>query len=298
MSVAGAPPSIEYDEAPETGESVPGRPAWRDLVLCFAIAVLGALVAGLPPPLSVPVALLAVLLVPGYALSIVLLPSDEHADSVQRLALGFGLSLGVLAIVALVLENVGGGMRPGSIRAGVTICSLALLVVAALRRARSRPRAALYSWPPAVTAARSRAERFTRAIVVASLVAAGFAYVVAVSDQPPRPTAFYVLGEAQKIAQYPREASVGETVTLHLGIEQAEDRAGTYEVILRRGEQQLARLGPIAVQPAGRWEGDLSFVADRAGPDQELAVELTGTGEPHPLRTLRLWIDVREGRSG
>src|SRR5687768_3942734 len=54
MSVAGAPPSIQYDEAPETGESVPGRPAWRDLVLCFAIAVLGALVAGLPPPLSVP----------------------------------------------------------------------------------------------------------------------------------------------------------------------------------------------------------------------------------------------------
>ena len=237
------------------------------------------------------------MLVPGYALAAAVLPTDEISDLAERLALGFGLSLGIVAILAQVLDRTAGGLSADAIRVAVTATSLGLLLVAALRRRRAGPAAAAAAGARSIPGT-SRAVRFTRVIAVASVLVAGFAYVVAITNQPPRPTAFFVLGPEGKLADYAREVAVGETVRLRIGVDQGDDGAGSYEASLVRNGRVVATAGGIQVRNGQRWEGELTFVADQAGPDQELLIQLGSPAATQPLRTLRLWIDVRERAAG
>jgi uncharacterized membrane protein len=82
----------------------------------------------------VPTGLLAVLVVPGYALTAVLFPSDEHVDRIERLALALGVSIALVGMQAYALDWVSGGLSPENIRTCVAATSACLLVVALIKR--------------------------------------------------------------------------------------------------------------------------------------------------------------------
>ena len=84
----------------------PGRLALGEIPWLLLLAAVGALVALLSVPV-VPRTLLGlplVLFLPGYALVSALFPSREGLDDIERVALGFGLSLALIPLIVLGIE--------------------------------------------------------------------------------------------------------------------------------------------------------------------------------------------------
>jgi uncharacterized membrane protein len=285
-------PALEPDETAE-------RPTrqWGDLVAIALLAMVGLAATGAPAPIRIPLGMLAALFVPGYALIAAIFPTDEQIDMLERLGLALAGSFGLIVVQALVLDRLPNGLSPEMIRAVVTSSSIALLFVAAVRRARWPGGGRV--WKRSTTPLRTtRAGRFTRAIAVASLVIAALAYVLTTGRPAPTPTEFYLLGPNSQLSRYPRSATVGERFEVRVGVNQSSGSAGRYRVTARNGETVLASSPPIALNPAGRWEDVLTVAMERPGPDQELAILLEREGDARPYRSLRLWLDVRPAGSG
>ncbi|HEY3083359.1 MAG TPA: DUF1616 domain-containing protein [Chloroflexota bacterium] len=285
---------------PPDGE--PGRPQRLDLVLALVVALLAFVLPDGPLALRTPLGLLAVLVVPGYALAAAIFPTDEQVDFVERLALSLGLSLGQIAVLALLLDAIPDGLSFPSIRTAVTTLAAAGLVIAFVRRSRA-PLARARAWGGRsrhrpLAARPSRAARFTRWIVVANLLVGALAYATTLGQRPPYPTEFYVLGQEGRLGGYPREVALGDPVTFRLGVRQAENEVGTYQATVRRGDTILATLGPISLERGARWEQDVRISADLPGPSQELTLQLERPGDNRPFRALRLWLDVRDRGPG
>lgn len=266
---------------------------WRDLILLAVLLVLGLAVVSLPATVRIPLGMLVVLVAPGYALVAALFPDDEHLDPVERLALSLGVSLGLIAVQALVLDRIPGGFSPATIRLAVSGFGLVLVVVAVIRRARSssgttRPM-------EAGRIGDGRAVRFTQAIVVTNVAVAALAFLLTLTASPPTSTAFYVVGEKGLLGDYPRRVAVGQPIVVRVGIDQASDQSGQYQVAVRSGDRVLASRSGISVAPSDDWESDIQFSPDMAGLDQEFVIQLERTGEQEPFRLLRLWLDVTDG---
>jgi uncharacterized membrane protein len=284
-------------DGPEPGAE-PGRRGYRDLLLMALLSTLGLLLTDAPPLVRALLGPVTVLLVPGYAAVSALFPRDDDLDRIERLGLSLSTSLAMIAAVGLALDRIPGGLTFPAIRVAVTGGALLLLGVAALRRARAggAPPARAAEGPPDAPAPTGRAVRFTQAIVVANIAVAALAYVVTIGATVPTSTALYVLGDEEKIADYPTEVAVGESFAVTVGGSQASNASGRYRLTATSGDAVLATLGPVDLPAGGTWQSEVRVALPRAGPDQELELNLARDGDSEPFRTVRLWVDVRADR--
>jgi uncharacterized membrane protein len=279
----------------EEAAAEPRRTRWWDLLVVAALGGLGMIAPELPLGLRALLGAVAVLIVPGYAAVAALFPGDE-LDGVERLGLSLSTSLAFTALLALLLDVVPGGFTFPTIRLAVTGCGLVLLAVAVVRRhraARGLPTRARQD-DEATRVPMSRATRFTQAIVVANVAVAALAYALTIGSTPASSTAFYVLGPDKNLGGYPREVARDEPFVISLGVQQADDRPGSYRVVARSGEAVLTTVGPVSVGAGAVWQSDVRLALGRVGADQEVALALEREGDAEPYRLLRLWIDVKE----
>jgi uncharacterized membrane protein len=290
---ASQPPAPTLDAPPPEAPARAGSPGRRDLFAMAALVVLSLLVGEAPNVVRIPIGLLAVLLVPGYALTAVLFPSDEHVDGIERLALALGVSIALVGVEAYALDWASGGLSPDNIRTCVAATSGALLMLAFIKRSQVERPAGPPARPVDAPRRRPRSVRFTQAIVVANVAVATLAYGLTLGDKAPEPTQFYVVNRDGLMAGYPREVAVGEPTPVRLGILQSTASSGSYRVVVRRGEQVLSSLGPISVSGGATWEATVDLVCEAEGPDQEFTFALEQAGESRPYRLLRLWVSAR-----
>jgi uncharacterized membrane protein len=268
--------------------------SWRELALVAFVALLGLILPTLPAPLRIPIALFALLVVPGYALVGAVFSPLELPDWIERLGLALACSLALIILQALVLDRALGGLHAQSIRNLVTISTLVFVAIAAFRKSRGSSLPTPTERPIEGSTRIGRAARFTRVIVVVNFAVAALAYGLTVGTAPPSPTEFYVLGSEGKVADYPREQAVGGTLTVDVGISQASDASGSYRIVVRRGETVLRTVEPVDVATGSTWTSAVVVRLETPGRDQELTIDLERAGEARPHRTLRLWVDVRD----
>ncbi len=109
-----------------------------DLLAVIVFVILSAVFVTVPvlnetiirPILGIPL----VLFVPGYALISALFPKNDDLDSIERIALSIGLSICVVVFAGLVLNFTPWGIRLGPILLSLSVFTLALVGVSALRR--------------------------------------------------------------------------------------------------------------------------------------------------------------------
>jgi uncharacterized membrane protein len=258
-----------------------------------ALVVLAMLFGEAPAMVRVPLGLLAVLLVPGYALTAVLFPSDEHVDGVERLALALGVSIAMVGVQAYALDFVSDGLSPDNIRTCVAATTACLLVFAFVKRGQVVLPPSPAPPPFEAPRRRPRSVRFTQAIVIAGVAVATLAYGLTLGDRAPEPTQFYVGNRDGLLAGYPREVVVGEPAPIRLGVQQSTAGSGTYRVVVRRGDDVVSTIGPISINRGETWEQSVDLVCDAVGPDQEFTFALEQGGESRPFRLLRLWVSAR-----
>ena len=123
--------------------SVDGVWYWVTLAITLVSLAVVMLVKGGPlMPIRYLLGAVSVLFMPGYSIVEALYPRGDELAPLERLALSIGLSLAVVPLVGLILNYTPWGIRLIPIVISNTALTIALLTVAALRKARyaSTPR--------------------------------------------------------------------------------------------------------------------------------------------------------------
>jgi uncharacterized membrane protein len=178
-----------------------------------------------------------VLFFPGYVFILTLFPNRKELDSLERLALSFGLSIAIVPLIGLGLNYTPWGIRLTPILVSLTVFNILLSIAAIYRRAK-----AFDPWIPWTTIERIKEElewessnrldkALTVILIIAILTSIGtLAYVVTHPKPGEAFTEFYILGPGGKAAGYPTTLTAGENGTVVIGIVNHEHRNVTYHV--------------------------------------------------------------------
>lgn len=269
------------------------------------VALIAAGVQGLPAPLPMLRLLLGlafVLFVPGYALQAALFSRTEDLDGPERLALSFGLSIAIIPPIALVLDKLPWGIRLWPIVVSLVLFILVCLAVAWVRRSRL-PDEERFVLTVEVDvkgwwAAQDRTSRILYGVLALALVTAAISATAIVILPKPgeRFTEFYILGPEGLAENYPREAILGQPVSVTVGITNREGVPAEYRVEVVNGEHLVGQAGPVRLESGVTDEQPVTFMANEVGDDVKVMFLLYRDGGEEPYRSLRLWLKVNAPR--
>ncbi|MDN5348296.1 MAG: hypothetical protein PWP65_1860 [Clostridia bacterium] len=294
------------------------------IVINSASLVLAVIIAaGGPQPLRVILGLPFVLFFPGYCLIAALFPKKDDLDSIERVALSFGLSIAVVPLIGLALNYTPWGIRLNPILISL-LTFIALMSGLTFYRRRRLPEEERFR--PAIALPRVDWQGMSRLDKVLSMVLAGaiifavasIVYVVSTPKVGERFTEFYILGPGGKAEGYPRELALGESGRVILGIVNHEYAVVTYRAEVRCGGRVLVTLGPLKLSHEEKYEGELAFTPASPGEKQKVEFLLyklaeerqpglpdprrfpkqpsageAAEGPEAPYRSLHLWVDVK-----
>jgi uncharacterized membrane protein len=270
-----------------------------DLAVIVIVSILLIIVVTLSSSVVVRVifGLPFLLFFPGYTLVAALFPKRTDLRGIERIALGFGLSIAVVPLIGLILNYTPWGIALYPILAALTIFVLIASGLAWYRRSRL-PDEERFSVQCSITlpswAGMGQWDKVLSVVLAASILGAigTIAYVVASPRAGEQFTEFYVLGLDGMAEGYPSELEVGEEARVILGIANHELEEESYLVEIRIDGEPVRTVGPVVVQDEGKWEEETAFAPVRAGTEQKVEFLLFRDIDQQPYRSLYLWIDV------
>lgn len=261
---------------------------------------------------------------PGYLLIAALFPRKEGMDGIERIALGFGMSIAVTALIGLGLNYTPWGIRLLPVLYSISAFILIVSVVAMLRRARLRKQKILTTefilrlpgW-----GGNTFDKTLYVLLVVSILCAVGvLIYTVAFPKVGEKFTEFYIIGLKGKAQDYPAEfvmekgqvvrvrysTETKETVStrgkITVGIVNHEQQKTSYSVIIKIDNtpvnifadgQNVSQLGLIELEQEGKWEKEIGIAPQHIGENQKVEFLLYKSGSSEPYLSLRIWINVK-----
>jgi uncharacterized membrane protein len=287
---------------------------YEDLLLILFVALAALLVATIPA-LSVSVArsvtgIVVVLFVPGYAFIAALFPRKTTLNSGIRLGLSIGLSIAIVPLLEMALNNSRWGVREGPTLVIIALFVLVCIAAAALRRHRlaAAERFAVNwrVWKTQQGRQASRLEgRFDRALSIALVVAIGVSLAtvgcaVFVPKADERFTEFYVLGANDTLGNYTTRYTVGVPSPVTAVIINHEGRNVTYNLIISEnsGTQRGVVYSEEVIVPAGQqWQKQIDLILNQQGNEVQLDFALYADhSTPQPYRDAHLWVNVSAER--
>lgn len=277
-----------------------------DLLLIVALSVILAPVAyfdagALRVALGVPF----VLFFPGYGLVSALFPRKGALDGIERVALGFGLSIALVPLIGLVLNYTPWGIRSAPIHFALFGTVTGLAALAGIRRLRL-PREERFEvhfgkWFWDLTAGWRTGGRWDKALTVVLIVAicgaiGATVYMVQRPIEGEKFTEFYILGPGGKAENYPRELLVGQEGRVIMGVVNREHEPMTYRAEVVIGDGEATEVASMELEYKEEWEEEITFTPTQAGEDQKVEFFLYRDGAAEPYADVHLWVDVRQTR--
>jgi uncharacterized membrane protein len=262
-----------------------------------------------------------ILFFPGYVLVLALFPGKDAMGSMERLALSFGLSFAVTALIGLGLNYTPWGIRLMPVLYSQSVFIVLMSAVAFWRQSRM-PAAERFSvgWETGFSHGTGKLDRALSVILgITILTTIGvLIYTVAFPRVGEKFTEFYILGTEGQAAGYPRDfaLSAGKVVAVGygdgetqpgtsgnviVGIINREQTATTYEVsLLINGltvpmvvdGATVDTLGPISLVNDEKFEKEIGFAPSQPGDDQKVEFVLLVGGKPYFDSPPHLWINA------
>lgn len=246
------------------------------------------------------------LFLPGYSLLAALFPGTTEMSIARRLALSVGMSVAATALVGLIINYAGWGIRPGPVLYSVAGLVLGATAIAWMRRRRlpieEQPSVRLRLSLPfgafrdgwRLMNLRDRALSAFLAVAVAGALAA-VGYTVAAPKVGDAFTSFYLPGSIGESVGYPREVRVGETIEVAVGINNHEQVPVEYRIETWIGDALKSEVRTPRIANGEEWQGALSFTPSVTAEHAKVEFRLFQNGETDPwLEPLYLWVKVTE----
>lgn len=250
-----------------------------------------------------------VLFLPGYALIALLFPTKTGLEGIERAALSVGMSVAIVPLIGLVLDNTSFGIREIPLLASLSVFIILACAGAYVRRRqlpedktfevsfKASARSLLVEVLGKPESSTEKTLRIFLAISVLTLVGA-VAYVTIVPHQQDPFTEFYILGPEGKADNYTTEYVKGESGTVIIGIANHEHRTVDYTLDVRLENKSLVlpeNMRHIQLEDNATLEEPLEITPSIEGKNMELQFLLFNDTEKEvPYEDLRLWIDVIE----
>ncbi len=280
-----------------------------DLKIIILTAALTFITVLTPPldntPLRTILGIPVVLFLPGYALIAALFPGKKDLDTIERIALSFGLSIAIVPLIGLALNFTPWGIRLVPIIISLTFFILVTAFIAHLRRLKLPENMRFevkfteiyHSLKTEIfVKPENRIDRILTVILVISVVASLFmlVYVIVTPKQGEKFTEFYILGTGGKAEGYPTNLTAGKTSAIIVGIVNHEYEPVNYTLQVKINEDVLKEL-LIQTVHNQTWEQQVNFTPLRTGAGLELQFLLYKNGNfTLPYRDTHLWVNVRD----
>jgi uncharacterized membrane protein len=283
-----------------------------DLMAVFLIAAATAAFTLIAPlaglPVRIPLGLLMVLFVPGYALIAALFPRKDDLDGIERLALSFGLSIAVVPLIGLGLNYTPWGIRLLPIVISLSVFAVIMAFIALYRRAelpaedrfsvefRKHLESAKNDFMLSNTTALDRALTILLILsIIVSVVA--LIYVIVTPKQGEKFTEFYILGPGGMAYDYATAVQSGNVSTVLVGIVNHEYNIANYTLEMSFSNTTFFRRNQT-LQHNQTWETPFRYKLYKPGDRQKLQFLLYKDGNfTAPYRELHLWVNVSENRT-
>jgi uncharacterized membrane protein len=192
-------------------------------------------------PIPMIFALPVILIIPGYCLLAALFPRSDDIGLSERIALSIGLSIAILALIALGLYFTSIGIQLGLTLLAVSLITWVMILVAHYRRAllpiEERFRMPFYEIANAIREAlfppdNTRIDRLLSVILVVIILIAitTTIYVIASPKESEHFSEFFILGENKMAADYPSQIITGQSYPMFIGVGNHEYRNMTYTI--------------------------------------------------------------------
>jgi uncharacterized membrane protein len=278
------------------------------------------------PALRIILATPFILFVPGYLLVAAVFSKKTDMDAIERVALGFPLSIAVASAIGLILNLTPWGFRLVPSFISLSAFNLAMVFIASKMRA-GRPETERFSlnfisrlWPgsrkdndhhpgfspdeenPSICSKvkakvkrgflPDRALNVILGIAIFSVVGAAL-YAIAFPRDGEKYSEFYILGPDGKAAGYPREVIQGENVTVTMVIVNHELAPVNYNFTITDNGTAIGQQGGINLADEQTWQQPVSFVPDRNGDNKKIEFLLFKSPGAEPYLKLHLRINVK-----
>jgi len=236
------------------------------------------------------------LFLPGYALSIAFFPRKSDLEGIKRVAMSFGLSLAVSAVIGLILNYTPWGitLHPILVFLGAfTVASLGI----AWQRQRRLTKEERYTISFALHLPQWRGQSHVDKVMLVIVVAAIMSAIGALAYGFTNPrvetfTEFYILGPEGRTGGYPQELSIGETAEVTVVIVNHEHEDMSYGLEMIVDGNKIDERIQVMLGHQEKWEQAVSFTPVETGENQKVEFVLYKGGEPY--RRLHLWVNVKE----
>ena len=244
-------------------------------------------------------ALLFTLFVPGYTLLSALFPKVNHLDGIQRIALSFGLSIGVTIFIGLILNYTPVGINLYPVLISVALFVLTTSAIGWHRQSLIPP-SERFSITINVTWAKLRELPNTdKALYISLLIVlltavVTLGYVTATPKEGDVFTEIYLLNKEGQADNYPKQVELGEPLELVVGIINHEYETASYRVDIRINGDLNQQIVVKLLPHEKKWEELVGFIPRSSGMGQkvEFLVYKNGQIEPYFKDPLHLYIDV------
>jgi uncharacterized membrane protein len=282
-----------------------------DLIVALGIAVATLLLAYLPYSLGASlrpaVAMLFLLLVPGYVFIAALFPRKNDLDSIQRAALSFGFSIVVVGLIGLGLNFTPWLIRLEPMLFWTIAFTLACAAITVKRRA-TLPSTERFSLTAddvvkrikgSVAQSDSRLDKaLTTIILVSMLVSTLTLGYLALSPKPEGFTELYILGPGGQVRDYPTQFVLGETQQVVVGVTNHENRATSYDLVVQLNDTKKATTlfsEQIALENNQTFKSSIPLKPDRVGNNMKMDFLLYRNNDySEPYRAVYLWVNVTQ----
>ena len=249
-------------------------------------------------PLRVGLGVLLVMLLPGYGVVSAMFPARGNLDGVERIAVGFGLSLALVPLLGVAIHFSPWGLNLTSIVLMLTVWTFVFIGIALWRRRTVRVAQRFNgdwtsAWLGRATTLRP-IDLAVRVVLILLIVGgAGFiAWRVQSGGESSRFTEFYILGATGTIEDYPTTLRVGKEQSYNVGIINREMAPIEYTMRAYIDNTMAGSLGPMVLDDGEDWEGRIVVVPLADGINKRLEIRLFRDNSSDIYQTVNIFVDV------
>jgi len=275
----------------------------RIILIAIAVLTLGLIPVALftSGPPRIILSFLCLIFFPGYTLMSALFPKQGDIGVIERIALSFGASIAVVAIIGFMLNFTPWGIRLIPVVLSVGAFIMCTAAIGFIREQVLPDEMRFYisletRWEGWYGMTLAKKLVLIAGLLAAFVGAGSLIYFEVALPVKPVPSEFYILNSQGNAENYPRQVTAGDNVVITAVVINHESQPTAYVIRATNDGNVIGESSTGGIAREEKWEGKVSFIVAKAGSAQKIDFYLykDGEGQPYFKEPLYIYVDTLE----